>query len=170
MSVKPKAIAAPDSISATPALPAPTKPVASLMAPASAAATTGLDQTPAAMKQGVDRAMKTAEQFAQFYQGNFEAMVKSGQIWATGLQDLTKHMAGSTQAALEEGVSTFRAITSAKSLKEAMDLQTSYAKTSFEKALAEGGKLTETSLKLAEEVAAPLTARVNAAVEAFTAR
>ena len=37
--------------------------------------------------------MKTAEQFITFGQGNVEALVKSSQIVATGLQDLTKQMA-----------------------------------------------------------------------------
>ena len=57
-----------------------------------------------------------------------------------------------------------------KSLKEAIDIQTSFARTSFEKAIADSGKLTETSLKLAEQAYAPLTARLNVAVETFTTR
>ena len=114
--------------------------------------------------------MKTAEQMAQFHQGNLEAVVKSGQIWATGLQDLSKHVATNAQTAMEETLSTFRALTSVKSLKEAFELQTSFARASMEKAMAESSKLTETSLKLAEQAYAPITARVNAAVEVFTNR
>jgi phasin family protein len=132
--------------------------------------TQGLEQAQSKMKQGVDRAMKTAEQFAQFHQGNLEAVVKSGQIWATGLQDLSKHVASNAQTALDETMSTFRALTSVKSLKEAFELQSSFARASMEKVLTESTKLTETSLKLAEQATAPLTARVNAAVEVFTTR
>ena len=36
--------------------------------------------------------------------------------------------------------------------------------------MAESTKLTETGLKLAEQAYAPITARVNAAVEVFTSR
>jgi hypothetical protein len=49
-----------------------------------------------------------------------------------------------------------------------MDLQSAFAKASMEKAMAESGKITEHSLKLAEQAFAPLTARVNAAVETFS--
>jgi|SRR5277367_2369424 phasin family protein len=135
-----------------------------------AAATAGLEQAQVKMKEGVSRAMKTAEQFAQFQQGNIEAMMKSSQVLATGLQDLGKHVAATSQANFEEAVAAFRQLTTVKSLREAVELQTSFAKASMEKAMAESGKLTETGLKLAEQVAAPLTARVNAAVETFSAR
>jgi phasin family protein len=175
MSTKPKALEAPVSVSsASHALEKSVdktfdRTVEGLKQTA-ATATAGLEQAQANVKQGYNSAMKTAEQFAQFHQGNVEALVKSSQIWVTGMQDLTKHVATNAQAALEEGVSTFRALTTVKSLKEAIDLQTSYAKSSMEKAMAESSKLTETSLKLAEQVSAPLTARVNAAVETFTSR
>ena len=79
--------------------------------------------------------MKTAEQFISFSQGNFEAMVKSSQIVATGLQDLTKQIAANAQATMDETMSTFRALTTVKSVKEAMELQPSLAKSTFEKAV-----------------------------------
>ncbi len=169
MTIKPKAIES--AVEETQATAAHTfeKTVEGLKQSA-ASATAGLEQAQVQMKQGVDRAMKTAEQFAEFQKGNMEAFIKSGQVFATGLQDLTKHVATTTQANFEEAIATFRQLTTVKSLREAFDLQSSYAKTSLEKALSESGKLTETSLKLAEQVAAPLTARVNVAVETFTTR
>ena len=135
-----------------------------------ATATASLEQAQAQLNQGYDRAVKTAEQLAKFHQGNLEAMIKASQIFATGLQDISKHVAENAKATLEESVSTFRALTTVKSVKEALELQTSFAKASIEKAMSEGSKLTETSLKLAEQAYAPLTARVNAAVETFTTR
>ena len=122
------------------------------------------------MKEGYDRAMKTAEKMTHFHQANLEAMMRSSQILTSGLTDLTRHVAGSAQANMEETMSNLRALTSAKSLKEAFDLQTGFARKSLEKAMNESGKLTETSLKLVEEATAPLSARVTAAVETFTNR
>jgi phasin family protein len=168
MSIKPKALEAPATD--TPATGHAFDKTVEGLKQSAATATAGLEQAQAQLKQGYDRAVKTAEQFAQFHQGNVEALVKASQIWATGLQDISKHVATNAQTAIEEGVTTFRALTSVKSMKEAFELQSSYAKSSLEKVLAESGKLTETSLKLAEQAAAPLTARVNAAVETFTAR
>jgi hypothetical protein len=49
-----------------------------------------------------------------------------------------------------------------------MDLQAAYARDAMEKAMAESGKITEHSMKLAEQALAPISARVNAAVETFS--
>jgi len=135
---------------------------------ATVTATASLGQAQAHLKEGYSKAMKTAEQIAKFHQGNLEAMMKSSQILATGLTDISKHVASSAQANMEETMSNFRALTSVKSLKEAFDLQAGFARTAMEKAMSESGKLTETSLKLVEQAAAPLTARLNAAVETFS--
>jgi len=134
-----------------------------------AVAAAGFEQAQVQMKEGVQRAMKTAEQVAHFSQGNVEAFVKSSQILASGWQDLSKLVAANAKASMDETMSTFKALTGVKSIKEAFDLQTSFARTSMEKAMSESGKITEHSLKVAEQAFAPITARVNAAVETFSA-
>ena len=70
-----------------------------------AKATAGFEATQVKMKEGVEKAMKTAEELVAFNQGNLEAIVKSGQIWATGMQDLSKHIAAAAQASLDESMS-----------------------------------------------------------------
>ena len=130
-------------------------------------AAAGFTETQAKMKEGMEKAMKTAEEFVAFGQGNLEALLKSGQIWAAGVQDLSKQMAASAQASFDETMSTFKAMTSVKSLKDAMDLQASLARSTLEKTLAESGKLTDASFKLTEQAIAPITARVSLAVEKF---
>ncbi len=113
--------------------------------------------------------MKTAEQFITFGQGNVEALVKSSQIVATGLQDMGKQIAANAQAAMDESLSTFRALSGVRSLKEAIDLQATFARTSFEKAVSQTGQLTEASFKLAEQAYQPIAGRVTLAVETFKA-
>jgi phasin family protein len=126
------------------------------------------EATQAKVKQGMEKAMKTAEDFVAFSQGNVEALVKSGQIWATGVQDLSKQMAATAQASMEESLSTFKALTAVKSFKEAFDLQAAFARSAMEKTVAESSKLTDASFKLTEQALAPITARVTVAVEAFS--
>jgi len=130
-------------------------------------AAAGIEKTQARMKEGMEKAMKTAEEFVAFGQGNLEAIMKSGQIWVAGVQDLSKQVAATAQASFEETLSAFKAMTSAKSLKDAFDLQTSLARTTVEKAISESGRLTDASFKLTEQTLAPLTARVTLAVETF---
>jgi phasin family protein len=132
-----------------------------------AQATAGFAETQAKVKENMENAMKTAEELVAFGQGNVEALVKSGQIWAAGVQDIGKQMAASAQASFDETMSTFKAFTSVKSLKDAFDLQASLARSTMEKTLAESGRLTDASLKLTEQTLAPITARVGLAVEKF---
>jgi phasin family protein len=132
-----------------------------------AKASAGFEATQTKMKEGVEKAMKTAEELVAFNQGNIEALVKAGQIWATGMQDLSKHFAAAAQASLDESMSALKALTSVKSLKDAFELQSSFARSALEKSLAESGKLTDASFKLTEQALAPITARVTVAVEKF---
>jgi phasin family protein len=132
-----------------------------------AKATAGFEATQATVKEGIEKAMKTAEELVAFNQGNVEAFVKSGQIWSAGVQDLSKHMAATAKASLDESIATFKALSSVKSLRDAFDLQTSFARSALEKTLSESGKLTDASLKLTEQTLAPITARVSVAVEKF---
>ncbi len=128
-------------------------------------ASTGFQASQAKMKEGMEKAMKTAEQFVAFSQGNIEAFVKSSQIWSTGVQDLSKHMAAAAQASMEDSMSTFKALTGVKSLKDAFELQTAFARSALEKTVAQSGMLTDASLRLTEQAMAPITARVSVAVE-----
>ena len=111
--------------------------------------------------------MKTAEEFVTFGQGNVEAFIRSGQILAAGMQNLTKHMAASAQASFDETVGTFKAIAAARSVREAMDLQAALARSTIEKAVTQTSQVAETTLKLTEQVVAPLASRFTLAVETF---
>ena len=132
-----------------------------------AKATAGFEATQVKMKQGVEKAMKTAEELVAFNQGNIEALVKASQIWASGMQDLSKSLAAAAQASLDESMAALKALSGAKSLKDAFELQSSFARAALEKSLAESGKLTDASFKLTEQALAPITARVTVAVEKF---
>ena len=114
--------------------------------------------------------MTSAEQLVSFSQANLEAFMKSSQIWSAGIQDLTARVAASAQASLEETMSAMRAMSGVKSLRDAVELQTGFAKATVEKTVSETGRLAESSMRLAEQVAAPLTARVSAAVDMVSVR
>ena len=111
--------------------------------------------------------MKTAQEFMTFNQANVEAFVKSSQIFATGLQDLSKLFATNAQTTMDEAMSTFRALSSVRSVKEAMDLQATLARSTMEKAVAQSSHVAESSYKLAEQTMAPIASRVSTAVETF---
>jgi len=128
---------------------------------------TAIEPRQTTLTRGMKTMMKSTEDFVAFGQANLEAFMKSGQIWSAGVQELTKQIATSAKASFEESVSTFKAISTAKSVKEAMELQSTFAKAALEKAMAESNKLTDASIKLTEQTLAPITARVTVAVETF---
>ena len=146
-------------------------PTAALIAPIAApaiAAPAAAATTPVPVKQHMEKVVKTAEDFVAFGQGNVEAIVKSSQIWAAGVQDLSKQVAANAQAQFDETMSVFKAMTSMKSLKDVFELQSTYAKAALEKTVSESGKLTDASLKLTEQTLAPIAARVTTAVGTFS--
>ncbi|MBV9538555.1 MAG: phasin family protein [Acidisphaera sp.] len=115
----------------------------------------------------MDKVTKTTEEFVSFGQGNMEAFLRAGQIWATGVQDLGKQVVATAQAQFDETVTAFKALAGVKSIKEAMDLQSSLTRSNLDKAVSEAGKMTDASLRIAEQAMAPLTARVTLAFEKF---
>ena len=138
------------------------------------AATKGVDKAVAMTKEQVEAAVKAGalafknyEEMLQFSRENVEAVVKAGSIVAKGVQDLSHQWVVLAQASIDEQVAVGKALIGAKSIKEVVDLSSSVAKTSFDKLLAEGSKLSQVSSKLAEEAISPLTSRVSAAVEKF---
>lgn len=132
-----------------------------------AQASAGLEETQAKLKDGMDKAMRTAEEMVAFSQGNIEALTRFTQIWTAGVQDITKQLAATAQASFEETVTVLKSLGTVKSLKEAIDLQSSLTRSALEKAMTQSGKLTDASLKLTEQAMAPLTERMNLAVQKF---
>ena len=111
--------------------------------------------------------MKTTQELMAFNNGNVEAMVKSGQIMANGFQDMTKLMTAAAQSTMDETMATFRALAGVRSIKEAVDLQTSLARSMIEKAVSQTGQVAETSFKVAEQAMAPVASRITVAAESF---
>ena len=120
-----------------------------------------------ASTQGLNTATNNTRDFVAFGKANLEAVVAANKIWATGVQELTTQFANTTKASYEESVATFKALRAAKSVKEAIDLQSTYRRSAIAKAVADSQKLTDESFRLTERALAPLTARVAAVVERF---
>jgi phasin family protein len=167
---------APEPVAAAPAVPLPVLPEAepALAAPVAnepipAAVPTLEPESASKFQQKIkEYAMTTTEEFVSLGQANVEAVIKSGQIWTTGVQDITKTIAESAQAQFDHTVATWKALAGTKSLKEAFDIQSTRTRAALEKAVADTGKVTDASIKLAEQAMAPITARLNVAAEKFS--
>ena len=132
-----------------------------------AKATRGFETSQAKLKENLEKAMKSSEEVLAFSQANLDAFMKASKIFAAGLQDISKDVAASNKASIEDTVAFSKSMLGVKSLKEAMDLHSGYARGAIEKAVSDTNKVTDASMKLAEQAIAPLTARLKAAVERF---
>jgi phasin family protein len=111
---------------------------------------------------------KAAEEAAEFSRGNVEAVAKATQAYVVGVQDLSRQSFALFQGLTDQALENARALSSVKSLKEAAELQASFARSAMERTFSESAKLQEAALKLAETAFAPLSARVTVAVEKIT--
>jgi phasin family protein len=127
----------------------------------------GIEQAQATMRTGMQKAMKSAEEMLSFSQGNFEAVTRSSQIIATGVQDMGQSIAATARASLDDTMGAVKALTAVKSIKDLMDLQTSLLRAVIERAVSQTSQLTDHSVKLSEQAFAPIGARLSLATEKF---
>ncbi len=104
-------------------------------------------------------------EFAEAGKENVEAFVKSGNLLAKGMETLGKEMMDFARLSIEGNVAATKAVMGAKSFKEAVDLQTDFAKKNVDQMLNEGARLAELSVKVTNEAMEPIQARVNVTVK-----
>jgi len=114
--------------------------------------------------KGLNTMINNTKDFLTLGKANFEAITASGKIWVAGVQDLTKQLAGSALASYEELIALAKAFSAAKSVKEAMDVQSTLGMASITRAAADAKTLTDASVELTEQAIAPLKARVAVAI------
>ncbi|RAI58515.1 phasin family protein [Roseicella frigidaeris] len=127
-----------------------------------------MEKTMEQVTKTADGLFKAAEEAAEFSRGNLEAVAKATQLYVAGVQDLGKQTLALVQGLTDHTVAGAKALGSVKSLKEAAEVQASFARTAMEKSFAETAKLQEAALKLAEASFAPISARMTLAVEKFS--
>lgn len=100
-----------------------------------------------------------------FAKGNVEAVVESGKILASGLQELGTSFVSESRSAFDTITTEVKELASVKTPAEFFSLQGNLARKNFDNAVAQASKNTEALLKLANEVFSPLSSRVSLAVE-----
>jgi len=121
------------------------------------------EQVEAAAKAGAD-AFKGYEDVVTYNRNNMEALLKVSAIWAKGVQDINNELTVLANTSMEQGVSATKQMMNCKTVEEVVAVQSDLAKTSYDKAVVEGRKISDMGIKLAETAAQPLAARVNETV------
>ncbi len=116
-------------------------------------------------KGAYEKSVKMTEELTEFQKGNVEALVESSKLAAKAAESLGQEAADYARKSFENGTAAMKTFASAKSPSELFKLQSDFMKTSFDAAVAESSKVTEVWLKLAGDVAQPLSNRFAVAVE-----
>ncbi|MEM7192323.1 MAG: phasin family protein [Pseudomonadota bacterium] len=104
---------------------------------------------------------KAAKDFQDLGKDNYEAVVKSCGEMNKGFQEIGASFTDYSKQAFADATSTFEKLSGAKSLEHAMEIQTDYAKSAYEKWMAEMTKIGEMYASVAKKAYKPVEKAVS---------
>lgn len=116
-------------------------------------------------QEAVRKSTEAAEQFADVAKANVEAFVAAGRIAATGAKSLGQDIVARGREGVEQASEAVKTLAEAKSPTEFFQLQSEIARTSFDRMVSEGSRLTESLVKLTGEAIQPLSNRASQNIE-----
>ena len=116
-------------------------------------------------KGAVEKGQQFFAELVEFNKGNVEAIVESSKIAASGFQSMGQDVVADAKASFEGARDVMQQFATVKSPTEFMKLQADYARSAFDTLVQQASRRTEASLKLAGEVAQPISNRVALAAE-----
>ena len=117
--------------------------------------------------QGFEAAVKGFEQFKGLGKDNMEAVVAFSTTYAKGIEAINAELMAFAKKSIEDGVTATKALMGAKTVKELVDLQSDFAKTSFDELMSKTSKLGEMYAKVTQQAFEPFNARVTVTMEKF---
>lgn len=100
--------------------------------------------------------MNNYADFQKINQANIEVATKFFGEWGKGWQAIAAEMTDYTKRSFEQGTATVEKLANAKSVEQAFEIQTEYAKTSYDEYVKQMTKLAGMYTDLAKDVYKPL--------------
>jgi phasin family protein len=116
-------------------------------------------------KDAMERSAKIVEELADLTRGNVEALVASSKVAAKGVETLSQDAAEYSRKSFEEASATLKSFAEVKSATDFFKLQSDFARSAFDAAVAESARVSEAFIKIAGDVAEPITSRYTVAAE-----
>ncbi len=116
-------------------------------------------------KEAVERSAKIVEELADLTRGNVEALVASSKVAAKGVETLSQDAADYGRKSFEEASATLKSFAEVKSATDFFKLQSDFARSAFDAAVAESARVSEAFIKIAGDVAEPIASRYTVAAE-----
>ena len=122
-----------------------------------------------AFKDAVEKSLTAFNELNAHSKHNLEALMASVTAASKGAETLGSQAIAYSKKSMEDQMSAARQLGSARSVQEAVELQTAWAKSALEGYLAEVNKASEVVAASVKETLTPINARITAAVETFQA-
>jgi phasin family protein len=116
-------------------------------------------------KSAFERNARFAEELTELQKGNVEALVASTKVAARGVETIGQEVAEMSRKSFEEASAALRSFAEVKSPTDLFRLQGEFVRGQFDSFVAESAKMSEAMIKLAGDVAQPLTNRYSVAAE-----
>jgi phasin family protein len=118
-----------------------------------------------AFRETLERSLSTLGQLNEVSRKNLDAMVQSVTAATKGAEAIGSQAMNYGKSSMDQGAEAARALTAARSVQEAVELQTNYARTALEGYLNELNRMSETVANSVKESLAPINERATAAME-----
>jgi phasin family protein len=118
-----------------------------------------------AIKAGFEKAVAGYDSVLGYGKDTAEAYMKSATVAGKGIETLNTEIVSYSKGAIEDSIAASKAILGSKSVHEAFELQTDFAKSAFEGYVAELTKFNSLVTSTAKDTFAPLQGRYQAWVE-----
>lgn len=119
-----------------------------------------------AIKNGIDTMTKAYERFAGFGKETMEAYMQSATAMTKAFERINGEVLAFNKQQVEDGVAAFKAVSGAKNLHEAWEVQTDFAKSALDAYIAQATKINDLWMDAAKQAAQPLNERFSAFAEA----
>jgi phasin family protein len=147
-----------------------TDTVKTMTAEAGEKATEMFKDVTARAKTAFAKSGEMVKDVTEFNKDNLEAVVESGKIAVKGVQTAAQTAADLTRKNFEATTSMLKTAAAVKSPTEFLKVQSDFAKSQFESAVAEMSKSSEFTLKLMGEMFQPISNRYSVAAEMVKTR
>jgi phasin family protein len=119
------------------------------------------------MGDNMEKFSRRLQGLSSFSQHNLEAFARSSEITAKALESIGNEVADYTKRSYEARLSAAQDISTARTLTELVEKQTSFAQHAFESWAQQAIRMSEIYTSAAKDIAAPLGDRFSSATEEF---
>jgi phasin family protein len=129
---------------------------------ATASAETALENGAAALKTGLEKTLKGYDAFVGYGKETAEAVTQSATTTGKSIETINNEIYSYSKQSIEDAVAATKAVMGSKSVHEAFEFQTDFAKSAFESYISEFSKISELATAATKDAYAPFKGRVQA--------